>query len=637
MIQIAQFFISNEQLTSGAPAHGEGDGWHWAVQFTPAHGGTWIDATLTASRELTLNPAQIVWLGALDNLNDRQAHTWRQTMLRAPTTNQGGLGGNDLPAGYLYDHATHTETIVYFPPDSLQWSPHRFYELTLREVIEYRPTPRYGLGLVPNTPNPNFTFPPGKHHFRFWYKQSPLESTPDPWVAQRRLIDAVAPLLDPQPTLIPDAPTWDELAHGTLSDLHNEACWIEASGKQGLRAYVKGSSAIGRDEQTGFELMTQLDVLLPLLHLRERTGAAGADSLIERLLDAVRAYQIIDPHHYLPNHYPYQPTDTFMDTWYFYENALVKLPWVAHLTGDSDLQQTFLTALDGAREFGAKTRHLLPLFADAKGWQARGSLLNAGVSGMFAAGCWLAYQMTDNVNYMVDARQALTTIMQLPPHQLTHEPQQLSFAAAAAVPYEGWEDRVADFVNLALRMGYWGKDPTVPFYDPRGMFQACASLCYPAYKENVETIWAWSELLNQDDLRPKLPVSLMAAFANLQRCHNYAFFEPFLPESMRRGPCPYIPYEDLATAEFTHTAKLGKELYGAGEVFWSALLFSRPGYLTDLPPDVLTFALDVPCLTLERAPRRWLVYNPRPTALEIRSQQGDLLLEPHAYHIVGED
>ncbi|MBK9747744.1 MAG: hypothetical protein IPO91_13300 [Chloroflexi bacterium] len=238
---------------------------------------------------------------------------------------------------------------------------------------------------------------------------------------------------------------------------------------------------------------------------------------------------------------------------------------------------------------------------------------------------------------MVDARQALTTIMQLPPHRLTHEPQQLSFAAAAAVPYEGWEDRVADFVNLALRMGYWGKDPTVPFYDPRGMFQACASLCYPAYKENVETIWAWSELLNQDDLRPKLPVSLMAAFANLQRCHNYAFFDPFLPESMRRGPCPYIPYEDLATAEFTHTAKLGKELYGAGEVFWSALLFSRPGFLTDLPPDVLTFALDVPCLSLERAPRRWLVYNPRPTALEIRSQQGDLLLEPHAYHIVGED
>ncbi|MFN8447366.1 MAG: hypothetical protein U0521_01885 [Anaerolineae bacterium] len=56
----------------------------------------------------------------------------------------------------------------------------------------------------------------------------------------------------------------------------------------------------------------------------------------------------------------------------------------------------------------------------------------------------------------------------------------------------------------------------------------------------------------------------------MQRQHNYAFFDPYLPEHLRRGPCrPYIPYEDLETAEFRHTAKLGKELYGAGEVFWA--------------------------------------------------------------------
>ncbi len=645
MIQPAQLFTALEGLAALSTSvtqengreHGLGDGFTWDTRFRPAHSGVWVETTLTTERELVFNPALIVWLGALDNLNDRQAHTWRQTVLRAPTTNQGGLGGNDLPAGCLYDHDKHTETIVYYPPDSLIWAPHRFYELTIREVIEYRPTPRYGLGLVPNTPNPNFTFAPGTHQFRFWYKQSPLDVIPDPWAAQHRLITAITPLLDTQPTLIPDAPTWDNMARGTLNDLAHEACWIDADGKQGLRAYVKGSSAVGRDEQRGFELMTQLDVLLPLLHWRKQTGETGADGVIERLLDAVRAYQIIDPHHYLPNHYPARPTDTCMDTWYFYENALIKLPWVAHLTGDADLKQTFLTALEGGRELGAKTRHLLPLFADANGWNARGGLLNASVSGMYAASCWLAYQMTDNINYMVEARQALTTIMQLPPHLLTHEPQQLSFAAAAAVPFDGWEERVGDFVNLSLRMGYWGKDPTVSFYDPRGMFQACASLCYPAYKENVEVIWAWSELLNQTELLPKLPVRLMAAFANLQRCHNYAFFDAFLPESMRRGPCPYIPYEDLATAEFTHTAKLGKELYGAGEVFWSALLFRRPDFLTAVPPEVLTLSLDVPCLTLDRAvdtPRRWLVYNPRPTAVEIRSAHGDFLLDPQAYQIV---
>jgi hypothetical protein len=645
MVHFEQFFIPIEGLAGLSKnvrnvsdgVRGEGDGFSWTTRFSRASGGTWVETTLNTEREMSFNPAMIVWLGALDNLNDRQAHTWRQTVLRAPTTNQGGLGGNDLPAGYLYDHETRTETILYFPPDAFKWAPHRFYELTLREVTQYRPTPRYGLGLIPNTPNPEFTFPPGTHEFRFWYRQTQLDGAiPDQWAAQARLIEAVAPLLDTQPTLISDAPGWDVMALGTLDDLHHEACWVKAGGKTGLRAYVKGSSAVGRDDAKGFELMTQLDVLLPLLHWRSQTGEKGADLIIEQLLDAVRAYQIIMQHMYMPNHYPYQQTDTFMDTWYFFENALIKLPWVAYLTDDADLKGRFLTALEGGRELVQNTHYLLPLFADANGWQPRNSLLNVSVGGMYAAACALAYQITGETSHKREADRSRDTLLQLPPHLLTHEPQQLSFAATAAA-FAGDIVAPAEFVNLTLRMGYWGKDPAVPFYDPRGMFQACASLCYPAYKENVETIWAWSELLNNDHVRRRLPVELMAAFANLQRCHNYSFFDAFLPESMRRGPCPYIPYEDLATAEFTHTAKLGKELYGAGEVFWSALLFSGPDFLIDVPPDVLTFSLDVPCVWLRRMgekPPRWLVYNPRTTPVEIRSTKTDLLLEPQAYQIV---
>jgi hypothetical protein len=334
-----------------------------------------------------------------------------------------------------------------------------------------------------------------------------------------------------------------------------------------------------------------------------------------------------------------------MDTWYFYENALIKLPQIAALTNDADLKQTFLTALEGGRELAHKTRYLLPLFADASDWEPRNSALNVGVSGMYAAGCVLAYQLTGDAAHLEEAKSALTTIHQVPPHMLTHEPQQLSFAASAAFflhthtapkqAVSNWLLMGRDFVNLSLRMGYWGKDPAVPFYDPRGMFQACASLCYPAYKENIEVIWAWSELIGTHG-HETLPVSLMAAFANLQRCHNYAFFDPFLPESMRRGPCPYIPYEDLATAEFTHTATLGKELYGAGEVFWSALLFAAPDFMRNAPRDILALSLDVPCLRLDQpstAPR-WLIYNPRPDAVELQINQDVLLLAPQSTQIV---
>ncbi|MBE2270116.1 MAG: hypothetical protein IAE80_17900 [Anaerolinea sp.] len=634
MIQVAQLsFPLDETLTHTR----EDDGCSWAAALTPAQGGVWIDVTLSVTRELSLNPSMIVWLGALDNLNDRQAHTWRQTILRAPTTNQGGLGGNDLPAGYLYDHASRTETIVYFPADSLRWSPQRLYELAIREVVEYRPAPRYGIGLIPNTPNPNFIFVPGKHVFRFWLRQRPLDHIPDPWEAQRFLIEAVAPLLDQQPTLIPDVPEWGDMARGTLADLHHEACWVEVSGKIGLRAYVKGSSAVKRDEAKGFELMTQLDVLLPLLHWRRQTGETGADGIIARLLDAVRAFDVMRLYHYIPNHYPYAVSDTLMDTWYFYENALIKLPWVAALTDDADLKQRFLTALEGGRELARNTHYLLPLFADADGWKPRGSLLNVSVGGMYAAACVLAYQMTHDPAHVQEARLALNALHQLPPHLLTHEPQQLSFAAAASA-YLADFVTPGDYVNLSLRMGYWDTDPAMPYYDPRGMFQACASLCYPAYKENVEVIWAWSELLNHDEVRRALPAALMAACANLQRCHNYAFFDAFLPESLRRGPCPNIPYEDLATSEFTHTATLGKELYGAGEVFWSALLFDRPRSLDAVPADVLTFSLNVPCLRLnlrEHQRRRWLVYNPRLTPVELRGVT-DLLLAPQSVQLVEE-
>lgn len=627
--------LSESVSDHGAQVTGAGSGFTWTARQQAAHNGVWHESVLRNHTPLTFTPSLIVWLGALDNLDDRQAHTWRQTILRAPTTNQGGLGGNDLAAGYLYDHRLKQETIVYAPADSLAWAPHRFYELGIREVIEYRPQPRYGIGLAPVGPESAFTFAPGEHVFRVWVCQRPLAEIPSAWQAQRRMLEALAPLLDREPSIAANAPSWPEMARGTLADLDHPACWVEAGGRRGLRAYVRGSSAVGRDMAQGFELMTQLDVLLPLLHWRARTGAADADGLIERLLDAVRAFTILDPHDYLPNHYPIRPDETGMDTWYFFENALIKLPWVAWLADDSGLRTAFLAALAGGKQLARNTGYLLPLFADAVDWRPRGSLLNAGVSGMYAAGCILAQQLSGEASWLAEARRALTAIHQLPPHALTHEPQQLSFAAAAAA-FLGEAGMAADFTGLALRMGYWERDPATPFYDPRGMFQACASLCYPAYKENVEVIWAWSELLANEAVRAALPASLMAAFANLQRCHNTAFFDPFLPAALRRGPCSFIPYEDLATAEFTHTATLGKELYGAGEVFWSALLFERPASLVNVPEDVLTFSLNVPCLKLQTAhnrPGRWLLYNPRATPVELAGPS-PVVLQPNAVHML---
>jgi hypothetical protein len=588
----------------------------WRADYASVGSGVLVTLKLTVLQPVLLNPSIILWLGTLDNLDDRQAHTWRSTILRAPTQNQQGLGGNDLPAGYYYDHAQKTETFFYVDASTLGWTPHRFYELAVREVCEYEPTPRYGFGLVRTVPQTHQPLPPGEYCLRWWFAQRPCDTPPSPWEAQRRLIAAVGPLLDDVPSLPPDAPGWNEMAQRALDDLHDDACWTTGDAPRGLRAYVKGSSRVARDEQHGYELMTQLDVLWPLLLWGQVTGSEPAAALAERLVALLPLYDR-PALNYVANAYPPHSDDSFMDTWYFLENALIKLPWVAYLTGSDTLRAMFLRAREGAETLVRNTHGLLPLFANASDWGARQSVLNMGVGGLYAAGCVLAAQLDPAraAHYLSEAEQALAQCLALPPHMLTHEPQQLTFAAAAAAylaqhsPNLGWAVRAADFVKLSLRMGYWARDSRETFYDARGMFQACASLCYPAYKENVETLLAWPELLAGDT--SALPVRLMASWANLQRCHNYAFFDPWLPREHHTPYGRWIPHENVATHELNHSATFGKEIYGAGEVFWSALMFDTMGRVSD--DDILCLSLDVPCLTLRRMPTsgtRFLLYNP---------------------------
>jgi hypothetical protein len=588
----------------------------WHADYSPVGEGILVTLELSVLQPIVFNPSVILWLGTLDNLDDRQAHTWRSAILRAPTHNQQGLGGNDLPAGYHYDHAQGIETFFYVDASTLGWTPHRFYELAVREVSEYEPAPRYGFGLVRAVPQTHQALLPGEYRLRWWFAQRPRTVPPSPWEAQQQLISMISPLLDDVPALLPDAPAWDAMARLALDDLHHEACWTTGDAPRGLRAYVRGSSRVARDEQHGFELMTQLDVLWPLLLWGQVTGSEAAAALADRLAALLPLYDR-PALHYVANAYPPQAADSFMDTWYFLENALIKLPWAAYLTGSEPLRMMFLRARDGAETLARHTHGMMPLFADASDWGPRQSVLNVGVGGLYAAGCVLAAQLDPgrSAHYLAEAGRALALCLSLPPHMLTHEPQQLAFAAAAASylaqhsPDHAWATRAADFVNLSLRMGYWARDSRETFYDGRGMFQACASLCYPAYKENVETLLAWPELLAGDTAA--LPVRLMAAWANLQRCHNYAFFDAWLPREHHTPFGRWIPHENVATHELSHSATFGKELYGTGEVFWSALMFDTMGYTSD--DDILCLSLEVPCLTLRWMPpsgTRFLLYNP---------------------------
>ena len=176
--------------TQAGPGHlaGTGEGYRWRATITAQARGFWVETRLQADRAVEINPAMVLWLGTLDNLDDRQAHTWRQTILRAPTVNQQGLSGNDLAAGYLYDHATHIESICYFPADGFEWASNRFYHFTVREVMAYLSTGRYGLGLLPAMPGTLFSLNPGEYRFVWWFTQRHRSGMPSPWEAQHALL-----------------------------------------------------------------------------------------------------------------------------------------------------------------------------------------------------------------------------------------------------------------------------------------------------------------------------------------------------------------------------------------------------------------------------------------------------------------
>jgi hypothetical protein len=81
----------------------------------------------------------------------------------------------------------------------------------------------------------------------------------------------------------------------------------------------------------------------------------------------------------------------------------------------------------------------------------------------------------------------------------------------------------------------------------------------------------------------------------------------------------FIPLEDLGTLELGEgTGRLGREIYGAGEVFWMALLFDTLARADD--PEICVVWLDVlnsweafPPSTLRLA-----VFNPTLVAREVR-------------------
>ncbi len=571
-------------------------------------------------------PEIITWLSSTSTLMEGQSGSWRRVVLDQPTRNSLGTGGNDLPAAYLLDQTLGVETLMYFDVDSMDWMSvanlPRFLVYRCSSITEIGGdgTQRLGLGLIASQATGN-TLPAGDVSFTFYLLQRPMARLLTEQDAVTRWIAALLPLFHEDLRWPACATSWGQFAAGTVRDLQDpNSSQVAFDGHTGLRAYSKSSSKIWTQPDNNFELMAVADVLWPsLLYLRLHPDP-NFGSLCAKLVSSLPGFFHPDTQS-ISNDF-IRPPNERADSWYPFENALVKYPMIAALSGSKLLVSNFLQAFAGAHKLADRYHSLFPIYYQTASLEAEGAGSNYAIGGLYAWGAILAARLTGDTTYLEVARRAIDVLYSVPAGRLFHEPQELGFAALAAAEL-GMRNETAYLLAEQLRMFYWYSDPSQKTHSVRGMVQAAASILYPAFKENVEAILPWTAIAK----RGMLP-DPMLRFLDQQRRNNFSFF-PSCANPNVRVPAQFIPFENLGTLELNgQTGNVGQEIYGAGECLWMYLMFEGLGQSSDRELMLLNLDLLDAMDPATFPPRKlnFLLFNPheqsRSTTITVAEARG---------------
>ena len=483
-------------------------------------------------------------------LNYTQMTQWFSLLLDGPTKSivTTLIQGNDFPGAYYFDWLTRSEYLLW-ASGARDWRKMRF-EVRNEDGETV-------LGLFARTCEPLSA------DTQLRALRRPRATIPTAWDALRTLVDESF-VLYPLPPLGGPAPDWSAMARQTFADLARPDCRHEVNGARGYHAYVITGEKRGI-AQPNLELFVQTDLALSLARYACTAGDFGVKAEADHLRGVLKRF-FNSEERFLENFHP--PRDFFgpwpepedgrrarrvFNNWYQFHN-LHKVLAVAERSGDSELAAMGLAVLKTGGELVRRHHYLLPLFADWVNLESCGGGLDLYAVGIYAL-CLIHAARLDPARrdtYLAEAAEALDTTRRLPPAVYVHEPIALAgcVEAAHALGRREWRD---DFLRMLLMMLY--RD--APF---TGMFQACGALLYPAFKENVETLLPLAEILS--DVPPALPLRQIIEH---QIRSNVAFFDEREP----RG----IPFEDIPTIELPGgRGELGKEVYGAGQVFDLACL-----------------------------------------------------------------
>src|SRR5467141_2600598 len=538
-----------------------------------------LSAPVKLRQDSRIEPQIITWLSSSSTLMEGQSGSWRRVLLEQPTRNSLGTYGNDLPAVYLLDQTVGVETLMYFDVSDMSWMSTenlpRFlvYRCSSISRIEREGTQRLGVGLLADQATGN-VLPAGEVNFTYWLLQRPMTRLLTAQESVSRWMQALLPLFEEKLAWPACATSWKEFATGTVEDLQDKnAAQIEVKGYTGLRAYVKASSQLWHDSPDNFELMTVADVLWPsLLYLRLHPSSSFEQECNDLLADLPAFYHAET--HSISNDFSPKKNER-ADSWYPFENSLIKYPMIGTLAGSKETTDHFLDAFGTAQKMAAQYNYLFPIYYQVASLQAEGAGTNYAVSGLYAWAAILADKLTGDQQYREEARRAIHVLYTVPAERLFHEPQELAYGALAAAEL-GMQEEAKYLLYEQLRMFYWYSDPSQKSHDIRGMVQAAASILYPAFKENVEAILPWTGVMKRG-----IVFEGLLRFMDQQRRNNFYFFED-CTANRKPGSSAFIPFENLGTLELGGmTGNVGKEIYGAGESLWMYLMFEALGQVSE--------------------------------------------------------
>ena len=600
--------------------NGEPVSYNWDAEITAraAGGFPWfrLQTTLDLPQPIRLQqgsqvePQIIVWLSSNSTLMEGQSGSWRRVLLQQPTRNSLGAWGNDLPALYLLDQNVGIETLMYFDVGDMDWMSikniPRFlvYRCSSLTKIHGDGTQWLGVGLVADQTTGD-VLPAGKVRFSYWLLQRPVTALFTEQQAVTRWMQALLPLFEERLSWPPCASNWRDFAAGTIENLQQKAeTQVEIDGHTGLRAYVRETSKLWKQPANNFELMTVADVLWPSLLYLKTHPSPGFQRECDDLIADMPGFYHSDTHS-ISNDF-IRPSDERADSWYPFENGLIKYPTIGSLTGSKQVITNFLDAFQTAEKMAHDYDYLFPIYYEVSNLRAQGAGTNYAVGGLYAWSALIGNRLTGEERYRDEARKAVRALSTVPADRLFHEPQELAYGALAAAEL-GMREQAEYLLYQQLRMFYWYSDPSQKTHDIRGMVQAAASILYPAFKENVEAILPWTGIMKRG-----IVIEGMLRFMDQQRRNNFSFFQNCSGDR-RNVPMAFIPFENLGTLELGgQTGNVGKEIYGAGECIWMYLMFEALGQVSDR--ELMLVNLDlVDAAEGEHFPPRhlnFILYNP---------------------------